>query len=297
MKVLVSGATGFMGRYVVRALSSRGHDVRGLSRDPTRSSSTIPMLQGDVSTGTGLCGALEGVDVAYYLVHSLERDNPEGFVTRDRRAAHHFASAAREAGVRRVVYCGVSPASDARAARSTHRESRAEVADILVQAIPESVCLRSWTVLSPHNQFIRFLVQLLRHQHIVALPPSSRFRYQPIDARDLADALVAAATSTEVAGRAVDVVGRTVVDTQQLCRGLCEQLGLRRRFVTLPFTPPAWALKGHLRAAKLDPEFFLPVLASVAMGDVLPAHNWLDALVGAGHSFADSLAYAAQARA
>jgi uncharacterized protein YbjT (DUF2867 family) len=164
-----------------------------------------------------------------------------------------------------------------------------------MQAIPESVCLRSWTVLSPHNQFVRFLLYMLRRRSVIALPPSSRFRFQPIDARDLADALLAAATSAEVSGRVVDVVGKTTIDTRQLCAGLCEQLHLQRRFLTLPFSPPTWTLKGAIRAARMDPDFILPVLASAAAGDVLPDHNSLDQLVRSPHSYADSLAYAAQA--
>ena len=87
MKVLVTGATGFLAGYVVRALCGAGHEVRGLSRDPSRSSLGIPMLQGDISAGSGLPAALDGVEVAYYLVHSLAQNNPEGFVARDRRAA------------------------------------------------------------------------------------------------------------------------------------------------------------------------------------------------------------------
>lgn len=293
MKVLVAGVTGFVGRQLLPALQTAGHEVVGLSRKSNGHALGVPVLQADVAAGDGLEGALEGVQVAYYLVHSFERHNCEGFATRDRRAAELFGRAAQRANVKRIVYCGVSPA-DGSAVPTAHRQSRNEVGSILMSAVPGSVCVRTWTILSPANQFIRFLVYLLQRRKLIGLPPSARFRSRPIDSRDLALALTAAGSDSELGGRTIDVVGPTAIDMVELCAGLCRKLGLERRIVRLPFKLPNALLLSTIRAARLDTTLILSALSSAEAGDVLPARNFLDRLVPSPHDLDASLAHAAQ---
>ena len=291
MKVLVAGITGFVGRELLPVLLAAGHQVVGVSRKPAVNTLGVPVLQCDIAAGGDLARALDGIDVAYYLVHSIEQHNAEGFAVRDRRAAELFGRAAERASVRRIVYCGVSPAAGS-TTPTAHRHSRSEVGSILQSAVPESVCLRTWTILSPTNQFIRFLIYLLRQQRLVALPPSARFRSPPIDGRDLALALAAAAHTPELAGRTVDVVGKTVINNVELVEGLSDKLGLRRRIVRLPFRPPKQLLTGLIRAARLDATLVQTALSSAEVGDVLPEQNFLEALVPSPHGLDASLAYA-----
>src|ERR671922_3051525 len=115
MNVLVTGATGAIGAGLVPRLVGAGHRVRALARDPARviHDGLAGVVRGDAVAGTGLDAALDGVDVAYFLIHSMEgprrdgsADDPAmaGFAERDRRAAANFAAAARAAGLRRIVY-------------------------------------------------------------------------------------------------------------------------------------------------------------------------------------------------
>src|SRR3954471_19391690 len=142
MRILVTGASGFVGAALVPLLEADGHDLVGFARDPTRVRADIPVVRGDAVTGEGLDEAVEGVDVAYFLIHSMEAAaGAGGFAERDRRAAEHFAKAAQAAGVRRVVYLGGLVPQDKPV--SEHLASRLEVEEILLAAAPEAVALRA----------------------------------------------------------------------------------------------------------------------------------------------------------
>ncbi len=116
MRILLTGASGFIGATLAPALLAEGHELRGLTRDPQRARARSParisemeIVRGDVLTGEGLAGALAGVEVAYYLIHSMENTpgSPAGsFAERERVAASTFAVHARHADVSRIIYLG-----------------------------------------------------------------------------------------------------------------------------------------------------------------------------------------------
>ena len=103
LSVLVTGASGFIGSHLARALADDGHDVRAMTRRPDDYSGAGTPVAGDVFADDGLREALSGVDVAYYLVHSLDSDD---FEAQDARAARAFSRAAADAGVRQIIYLG-----------------------------------------------------------------------------------------------------------------------------------------------------------------------------------------------
>src|SRR3954470_12036071 len=99
MQTLVTGATGFVGAKLIPALQRAGHDVRAFARDPSRVQTRVPVVRGDAITGAGLEEAMAGVDVAYYLMHSMEAGAGNGFGDLERASVEHFVTAARPAGV------------------------------------------------------------------------------------------------------------------------------------------------------------------------------------------------------
>jgi uncharacterized protein YbjT (DUF2867 family) len=125
--VLVTGATGYVGGRLWRRLEALGYSVRCLARHPeqleNRVGSRTEVVRGDVLKASTLCHALDGVDCAYYMVHSM--GSPDGFEEKDREGAQNFAKAAREAGVKRVVYLGGLASEDGEL--SPHLGSRHEV--------------------------------------------------------------------------------------------------------------------------------------------------------------------------
>src|SRR4051794_5962673 len=149
MNVLVTGVTGAIGADLAPRLIAAGHRVRGFARDPSRVAvaGLHGVVRGDAVTGAGLGEALRGIDVAYFLIHSMEAaaQTDGGFAERDRLAAAAFAQAASAAGVRRVVYLGGLVPRDTGV--SPHLASRLEVEEALLGAAPEGVALRASIVI------------------------------------------------------------------------------------------------------------------------------------------------------
>ena len=215
--MLVTGASGFAGSLLVPRLLADGHVVRALGRDPARVSAALErghspdsdreatILQGDAVSGEGLARALEGVEVAYYLIHSMERpraqpvSGEQSFAERERVAAQTFAAAAARAGVGRIVYLGGLTGQAGRPA-SRHLASRREVETILLEAVPASVALRASIVIGARSRSFRFLVHLVERMPVLTLPAWRNFRTQPIDGRDIIEMLAAAAVGEAAAG-------------------------------------------------------------------------------------------------
>jgi len=207
MRILLTGVSGAIGAALVPALAREGHELRGFARRPERVTAALPVVAGDAVSGMGLDAALEGVDVAYFLIHSMEGGDA-GFEARERAAARNFVDAARSAGVRRVVYLGgIVPAAGM---LSRHLASRLEVERILCAGFDEAVALRASIVVGASSRSFRFLVRLVERMPVLALPAWRAYRTQPIDVRDVRAFLVSAATTPHAAGD-VEQIGRAHV--------------------------------------------------------------------------------------
>ena len=191
--VLIAGATGYVGSHLTPELLRRGLDVRCLVRDPGRA--TLPadaaVVQGDVLDERTLAPALDGVDVAYYLVHSMGGRGHGSFAERDRAGAHGFARAARDAGVGRIVYLGGLEGGD-----SEHLRSREEVAQILARAVPDTVHARAAMVIGAGSASFLILRHLVDRLPAMVCPRWIDTRTQPIAVRDTVAALGALAEPT-----------------------------------------------------------------------------------------------------
>jgi uncharacterized protein YbjT (DUF2867 family) len=288
MRILVTGVSGYVGAALVPRLQDAGHDVRGFARVPERVLAAGVQLDdlviGDAVSGAGLGRALDGVDAAYYLIHSMEGPANSGFPEHERRAAERFATAARAAGVRRVVYLGGLIPQDARASR--HLASRLAVEDALLAAADEPIALRASIVIGARSRSFRFLVRLIERLPVLALPAWRVHRTQPIDGRDVLAFLVRAADApAALAGRSWDIAGPEAMTYQQLIERIADVMLVQRPAVRLGFslTPVASVVAAAVAAE--DPGFITPLMESLE-SDLLPRDHDAEGAFGVRlHSF------------
>jgi uncharacterized protein YbjT (DUF2867 family) len=278
VNVLVTGISGYIGSVLAPALIREGHSVRGFARHPERVKLDVPVAAGDAITGQGLEAALDGVDVAYYLIHSMEPSTDGPFESRERIAAERFAEAAVAAGVRRIVYLGGLIPD--KVAPSEHLSSRLGVEGLLLGALPDSVALRASIVIGAQSRSFRFLVRLVERLPVVPVPGWQANRTQPIDERDIVAMLASAASSDAAAGHSLDVGGPDTVTY----RGLIERIrdlmlidrptvGFRRLTVTPIASRVAAVVAGE------DHELIGPLMESLST-DLLLADDSAAELLG-----------------
>ncbi|HZV73078.1 MAG TPA: NAD(P)H-binding protein [Conexibacter sp.] len=289
MRILLTGVSGFVGARLVPRLRRDGHELRGFARDPRRVEVDVPLVVGDAIGGVGLDAALDGIDVAYFLIHSMEpvtaadtdAADPHDFRDRERIAAKRFAAAAQAAGVERIVYLGGLVPHGAPA--SAHLASRLAVERVLLEAVPGSVALRASIVIGAGSRSFRFLVRLIERLPLVALPAWRTHRTQPIDERDVIESLARAATAPAAAGRSFDVAGPDVVSYGELIARIRDHLLLARPLVR--FDPPGWAGAPSVTSAVAaaiageQAELVGPLMAGLS-SDLLPRDDAAAELLG-----------------
>jgi uncharacterized protein YbjT (DUF2867 family) len=289
VRVLVTGISGYVGAALLPRLARDGHELRGFARSPERVAAAGVLLDdivlGDAVTGAGLDRALDGIDVAYYLIHSMEGQAGGAFPEQERRSADAFARAAQAAGVGRVVYLGglVPPGRPA----SRHLASRLAVEDMLLGAAPESIALRASIVVGARSRSFRFLVRLIERLPVLALPAWRSNRTQPIDGRDVIEYLARAATvPAPVAGRSWDIAGPDVVTYEELIERIADAMLVRRPRVGLNITLTPVASVVAAAIAGEDPALITPLMEGLE-SDLLPRNGDAPAAFGVRlHSFA-----------
>ena len=204
--VLLTGASGAIGSRLAPLLANAipPAQLRCLTRRPealTLLPAGARAVRGDAASGEGLAEALDGVEVAWYLIHSMGNagDDGEDFAVRDRRAAERFGRAAKAAGVRRVIYLGGLSGGEATGS-SAHLRSREEVAEILARHAPEFVHARAAMVIGAGGASFEMLRALVRRLPAMVCPRWIDTRTQPIAIDDVAAALAALRDRHDIVG-------------------------------------------------------------------------------------------------
>ena len=232
--VLVTGATGFIGRRLVPALVEAGHDVRAMTRRPEAYDGEGAPVGADVSDPDSLRPALEGVDVAIYLVHSL--DDPD-FERKDADAARNFSAAAAAAGVSQIVYMGGLGDDDGEL--SAHLRSRREVEGLLgTDGVPVTV-LRAAIVVGHGGISWELTRQLVKNLPAMVVPKWVGTRTQPIAIDDVVRYLSGVVGKEEALGRVFEIGGPEQLTYREMLQGVALAMNGRKvPIVVVPLLTP-----------------------------------------------------------
>ncbi|KRE97221.1 hypothetical protein ASG76_00345 [Nocardioides sp. Soil774] len=238
MRVLVLGATGYVGSRLVPHLLERGHDVVAASSsppDPDRFGwdDRVSAIRCDVTDAEAVATAVVGVDAVVYLVHSLDRSD---FTDRDRRAAEVVASAVATSDVRRLVYLSGLVPQVPEDELSAHIASRLEVERILLGAIEGSVALRAGVVIGAGSTSFEIIRQIATLFPVQPVPLWMHRSVQPVAVSDVLRAMDEALADDGPTG-AVDLGGPDVVTYPDLMKACSDAAGLSRVRVPAPVAP------------------------------------------------------------
>ncbi|MHA7734203.1 NAD(P)H-binding protein [Nitrosopumilus sp. S6] len=233
--ILVTGATGFIGSKLISLLSSSGYSVKGLTRKQLPDSEKIKYVQADVFKFDELKNALYGIDVAFYLLHSMEgnKDNWQEFVEREKIQAKNFLKAATESGVKRIIYLGglVNDSLEL----SPHMRSRKEVGEILASgSIPVTEFRASIIIGAKGGSYamLRYLVERLR---IMVCPSWVKSLAQPIAVDDVVQYLGESLSKPETIGKIFEIGGPDKMTYEELMYVYSAYLNKKLFVIQIPF--------------------------------------------------------------
>lgn len=279
MRILVMGATGYIGGRLVPMLASAGHQVRCLTRRPEQLAGVewaddVEIVRGDALDRPTLDPAVDGVEVLYYLVHSIGRGAT--FEASDRAAATNTADAAAAAGVSRIIYLGgLVPTGDA----SPHLASRAEVGQIFLDGAVPAVVLQAGVIIGSGSASFEMLRYLTERLPVMVTPKWVSSRVQPIAVRDVLAYLTRATELPSGTNRRYDIGGPDVLTYREMMQRYARVAGLSRRVILpVPVLSP-WLSSQWVNVITPVPKAIAQPLIESLRNDVVATEHDLEALL------------------
>ncbi|HEX9064146.1 MAG TPA: SDR family oxidoreductase [Streptosporangiaceae bacterium] len=241
-RCLVTGASGYIGGRLVPELLAAGYQVRCMARDPAKLrdrpwSGEVEVARADAQDAAAVAAALDGVDVAYYLIHSM--GTAAEFEQQDRDAATVFAKAAAQAGVGRIVYLGGIVPSSGHDGLSPHLRSRGEVGEILLDSGVPTAVLQAAVIIGSGSASFEMLRYLTERLPVMVTPRWVRTLIQPIAVRDVLKYLTGCAALPPEVSRRFDIGGPDVLTYADMMERYAAVAGLKRRIlIQVPLLSP-----------------------------------------------------------
>ncbi len=237
-KILLTGATGYVGGRLLRRLEAAGYPVRCLARNPDhlrgRTGPGTETVRGDVLDPASLPRAMEGVGTAFYLIHSM--GSGSGFEEQERSGARHFAEAARAAGVGRIIYLGGLVRSEE--GLSPHLRSRVKVGEILAASGIRVIEFRASIIIGSGSLSFEIIRALVERLPVMVTPRWVGMEAQPIAIDDVLDYLMEAVSIDIPASRVFECGGADRVSYGGIMKEYARQRGLRRIMIPVPVITP-----------------------------------------------------------
>lgn len=237
-RILLTGATGYVGGRLLRRLHDGPHKVRCLARRPAylaaRAGESVEIVEGDALQPETLAKAMAGVDVAFYLIHAM--GSSSSFVEQEHQAAQNFSEAAKAAGVQRIIYLGgLAKESEE---LSPHLQSRHDTGNILRASGVQVIEFRASIIIGSGSLSFEMIRSLVQRLPIMTTPTWVRVKAQPIAINDVLNYLVAAVTIPLAESRMFEIGGSDVVAYADLMEQFARQRGLRRLIIPVPVLTP-----------------------------------------------------------
>lgn len=278
---LVTGATGYIGARLVPRLLDEGHRVRALARNPAKLDGVpwrpkVEVARGDMGDVDSLIEAFDGIDVVYYLVHSMGGGEKD-FAAEEERAVRNVVTAARRTGVHRIVYLsGLHPEDKE---LSPHLSSRKAVGDHLIESGIETVALQAGVVVGAGSASFEMIRHLTDRLPVMTTPKWVHNKIQPIAVRDVLYYLAAAATAPVPSSRTWDIGGPDVLEYGDMMRIYADVAHLHKRYlIVLPFLTPAIASLWVGTVTPIPPGLARPLIESLEC-DAVMQNSDIDSII------------------